>query len=209
MIFELKQKNKVPDVTVLALFICAGVAFGFASFEGLSGRGILQLVALVIFCAMIFVAVRYKFTGIRYSLRPCAMVKRSLHREDDEDGDEEREEAFEGPNALPITSLPPSRVELVVDKCQGRGKWGSECVIRLSGVMQCVQLPEEKDKYAKLLSENKRVPKYKYFKNMAVAEQTVILAEMQSSKVLVYLETERKLTEYLRAVAVYNRGEKQ
>lgn len=205
MIFEPKQKNKVPEVTVLALFVCAGTAYAFSSFDAIGGRGILQLVAMVLFCAMIFVAVRYKFTSFRYSIRKAAIQKKSLHH-DDEEGDGECELAFEGADdSLPVTSLPPSMLEFVVERRQGNGKWGTECILKLSEIYSCSILPQHKDEFEKISAENKRLSKYKYFRNLAVPDQTAILANSPTGKVMVYIETEKKLSEYLRSVALYNK----
>ena len=206
MRFEPKQKNKVPEVTVLALFVCAGVAYAFSSFEAMGGRGILQLVAIVLFCAMIFVAVRYKFTSFRYSIRKASIQKKSLHHDEDE-GNDESELALEGANDdLPLTSLSPSVLELVIERRQGNGKWGTECILKLSEIYSCSILPEHKDEFEKISAENKKVGKYKYFRNLVAPDQTAILANSPTGKVMVFIETEKKLSEYLRSVAIYNKG---
>ena len=204
MIFEPKQKNKVPEVTVLALFLCAGIAYAFSAVEAISGRGILQLLAVALFVAMVFIAVRYKFTSFRYVVRKAAVQKKSLHH-DDEDGDSESELAYEGfDNSIPVTSLPPSALELVIERRQGSGKWGTECVLKLSEIYSCSILPEHKDEFERISAENKKVGKYKYFRNLVAPDQTAILANSPTGKVMVFIETEKKLSEYLRSVAVFN-----
>ncbi len=205
MIFEPKQKNKAPEVTVLALFVCAGVAYAFSSIEAIGGKSILQLLAVALFCAMIFVAVRYKFTSFRYSIRRTAVQKKSLHHDDGDEG----ELALEGADDnIPVTALSPNRLELVIERRQGSGKWGIECILKLSDIYTCTILPDGKDEFEKISAENKRIGKYKYFKNMVTPYQTVLTANSPSGKVMVFLETDKKLSEYLRSVAVFNNGNK-
>ena len=207
MTFEPKQKNKAPEVTVLCLFIAAGVAFGFSAVELIPGRGVLQLLALVLFCAMIFIAVRYKFTYYRYSVRKAASMRRSLHHDDEEEDEEScKEPALEQGDDIPVTALAPKMLELVVERKQGNGKWVSECILRLSDIDTCHTLPDCKEEFEKVMEGNKRTAKYKYFRNLVVPEKTVITADSPSGKVMVYLEYEKKLTEYLRAVAEYNKN---
>ena len=210
MIFEPKQKNKVPEVTIIALFVCAGVALAFSSIEAIGGKGILQFLAMALFCAMIFVTVRYKFTYFRYSIRKAAVRNKSLHHDDDdEEASDDGELVTESADdSLPLTSLSPDRLELVIDRRQGNGKWGTECIIRLSDIYSCTILPRHKDEFDKLSAENKKVGKYKYFKNLAAPDQTAILADSPSGRVMVFIETDDKLCEYLRSVSVYNNRNK-
>ncbi|MBQ4066178.1 MAG: hypothetical protein IJD22_00915 [Clostridia bacterium] len=205
MSFEPKQKNKSADVLIAALFLCAGVAYGFSVIESIKGKGILQMLALVLVGAMTHVFIRYKLTSFRYSVRVSQRVS-SLHHEDDE---AETETVPEGGENAPVTSLAPELLELVVDRWQGKGTPVSECVIKLKDMECCCALPHQREKWDKIYSENKRLPRYKYMKNMSIAEQMAIIATVPTGKVMIFLEWDKKLFEYLSAVCEYNRTKKQ
>jgi len=206
MTFEPKQKNRVPEVTILAIFVAAGVAFAFSALDGLSGKGMLQFAAMALFCAMIFVAVRYKFTSFKYTVRVGAAPKKSLHHEDDEDEEEEEVPLTPDGKEPPVTMFPPKKLVFVVERRQGNSKWNMECLVRLSDVHSCFILPEDKDALNIALKENRKAPVYKYFKNMVTPDQTVLIADTMTGKAVVYIETDRKMSEYLKSVASYNNG---
>jgi len=206
MSFEPRQKNKVPEVAILCLFLAAGVAFAFSSFEWMVGRGFLQLFALTFFCAMAFVLVRYKMTTFRYSVRLSAPKERSLHHEDDDgelcvDGI-----SYEDATGMPVKSLPPKMLELVVERRQGKGAFYTECILKLSEIESCTLLPEEAEAFKALSAQNKRLTKYKYFRNMVAPNQAAIVSGSPSGRVIVYIEAEKELCEYLKAVAAYNKN---
>ena len=208
MNFEPRQKNKVPEITVAALFVCAGVAFSFSAIEMIPGKGFLQLMAMALLCAMLFIFIRYKMTSFRYSIRVARKQSSSLHHEDDEERVTETGISYEDALSMPIKSVPPEMLELVVERRQGKGAYVMECLLKLTDIECCYLLPEEKEAWDGEMARNRRLTKYKYFKNMAVAEQIVLISNSPSGRVIVYLEKERKLFEYLRAVAAYNRNEK-
>lgn len=211
MTFEPKQKNRAPEVCVTALFVCSLIATGFSSLEFISGRGILQFIALVLVCAALFIFIRYKTTSFRYTVKVFeGGEKKSLHHEDDEEAvAAEGEMSMDEARSLPVTAVPPEMLELRIERRNGRGPYLTECLLRLTDIEKCLALPEEKDPFAKLLSENKRLGKYKYFKNLQVSEQMVLLSDSPSGKVFVFLERDAKLFEYLRAVAAYNYDKKE
>lgn len=202
MIFEPKQNNRVPDVTVLCLFACSAVAMGFGKVEGIPGNGLLQFLAIVFLCAMIFVVVKYKLTSFRYTVKLIPKKGKSLHHDDDED--EERALCYEQAEKLPVKSIPPEMLALWVERRQGKGSFVTECMIELSKIHACLYLPEEKELFDNIVKENKGIGKYKYFRNMSVSESCVIFADSPAGKILVFLETEEELFHYLRAVAAYN-----
>lgn len=209
MTFEPKQKNKVPEVTVAALFVCAAVALAFSSIELIPGKGVLQSLAFILLGATLFVFLRYKMTFFKYSIVVAdSRPKRSLHHEDDDEAvPAEGELSYEDALSMPITAVPPKMLEFRVERRQGKGAYTTECLLKLTDIERCIALPEEKDLHEKLLSENRRVGKYKYFRNMQNPDQIVLLASAPSGKVIVYLERDSKFFEYLRAVAAYNREE--
>lgn len=208
MKFEPRQKNKAPEAVILATFLCAGIALAFSAIEGIAGGGILQTVALVLFGAMIFVAVRYKFTSFRYTVKVAEFSKKSLHHEDDEEEKEEEVPLTPDGKEPPVTAYPPKRLLLTVERRQGRGAWVTECLVRLSEVHACYVLPEDKETAGAALKskEYRRAPRYKYFKNLVAPEQTVLIADTAMGKTVIYLETDRKISEYLKSVAAYNSG---
>ena len=208
MNFEPRQKNKVPEITVAALFVCAGVAFSFSAIELIPGKGFLQLCAMALLCAMLFIFIRYKMTYFRYSVRVAKKQSQSLHHEDEEERVTETGITYEEALSMPIKSVPPEMLELVVERRQGKGDWVTECLLKLSDIECCYSLPEEKDAWEEEMQRNRRLTKYKYFKNMAVAEQITLISSSPSGRVMVYLEKDGKLFQYLRAVAAYNRNEK-
>ena len=208
MTFEPRQKNKVPEVTIIALFVAAGVAFAFSAIDGLSGQGMLQFAAMALFCAMIFVAVRYKFTSFKYTVRVAAAPKKSLHHEDEEDEEEEEIPLTPDGKEPPVTMYPPKKLVFVVERRQGNSKWNMECLVRLTDIHACFTLPEDKEALDAALKENRRAPKYKYFKNMATPDQTVLIADTMVGKAIVYFETDGKMSQYLKSVAAFNRDNK-
>lgn len=202
MIFEPRQNNRVPDVTVLCLFICSAVAMGFGKMEGIPGNGILQTLALIFLCTMIFVVIRYKLTSFRYTVKILPKTGKSLHHEEDED--DEKELCYEQAEKLPVKSLPPEMLSLCVERRQGKSAWVTECLVELSKIHACLSFPEEKDEIEKIMKENKGVGKYKYFRNMSVANYTVLFTDSPAGKILVFLENNDELFHYLRAVSTYN-----
>ncbi len=207
MKYEPKQKNKIPEVTVAALFVCAGVAFAFSSIELIPGKGMLQLLAVALIVAMVFIFIRYKMTSFCYSVRVSAPgSKKSLHHEDDEETVKEGAVSYEDALSLPITAVPPSMLELVCERRQGKSAWITECLLKLTDIEGCYFLPEEEKEFSKALSSNKRIGKYKYFKNMFPAEQMVIISDSPAGRIAVYLEYDRKICDYIKAVAGYNKG---
>jgi len=210
MTFEPKQKNKVPEIAVLCLFISAGVAFAFSAVELIPGQGFLQLLAMVLLCAMLFVFIRYKMTAFRYSIRVSQKPKSSLHHEDDEETVPEGGISYDEAAKLPVTAVPPEMLELTVDRRQGKGEWVTECLIKLTDIECCYSLPEEKEAWEEVSAKERRLVKYKYFRNMSVSDQIAIISSTPAGRVKIYLEKDGKLFSYLRAVAAYNKdGKKQ
>ena len=204
MKFEPKQKNRIPEVTVCALFVSAGVAFSFSAVELIPGKGFLQLLAMALLCAMLFVFIRYKMTSFRYVVRVAKKQNESLHHEDDEEAVPEHGITYERALSMPITAVPPEMLELAIERRQGRGEWVTECLLKLTDIECCYSLPEEKDAWGEVYSKKRRLPKYKYFRNMAVSDEIVMISDSPSGRVTVYLEKEVKLFQYLRAVSRYN-----
>ncbi len=146
-------------------------------------------------------------TFFRYTVKVSEIKPRkSLHYEDDEEAvPAEGEMSVDEALSIPITAVPPKMLELRVERRQGKSAWTTECLLKLTDIEACLSLPEEKDEADKLISDNKRVGKYKYFRNMQNPDQILLLANAPSGKVFVYLEKDRKLFEYLRAIAAYNK----
>ena len=204
MIFEPKQKNKNPEASILCLFIAAGVAFAFSYLDVAYARGILQFFGLSFVCAMLYILIRYKFTRYRYTVKTAPKAEKSLHREDD--GDEEYCPDG-GKKDLPITAMDPALLVFTVEKKQGSSPWTGECLLRLCDINAVLSLPEEGDALKKLKAE-KKPSVYKYTKNMAWPKKAVISSESSLGNVLVYIEADGKLFDYLRAVAKYNNENK-
>jgi len=197
MIYEPRQNNRVPDVCVLCLLICAGVAYAFSIIDSLPGRGMLQAVSLCLFCAVIFIAVRYKFTSFRYTISVDHSGRRSRHHADDEETVTAGGMSCEEAERLPIRSVDPSLLVLRIERRQGRGPWGTECIIGLSEITSCCLLPEEEERFEKMEAEFKGGARYKYFKNMAAEKKTVITADTKSGKVMVWLERDANISPFL------------
>ncbi|MBR6675951.1 MAG: hypothetical protein IKL24_01310 [Clostridia bacterium] len=206
MIFEPKQKNKNPEVAILCLFIAAGVAFAFSGLDVAYARGVLQFFGLAFVCAMLYILIRYKFTRYRYTVKAAPKAEKSLHREDDDTEEEYCPEG--GKKELPITALDPSLLVFTVEKKQGNSQWTTECLLRLQDINAVLSLPEEKERLKKLKAEKKGSSTYKYTKNMAWPSKAVISSASSLGNVLVYIEADAKLFDYLRAVAAYNNENK-
>ncbi len=206
MIFEPKQKNKNPEAAILSLFIATGVAFAFSYLDVAYAKGILQFFGLAFVCAMLYILIRYKFTRFRYTVKTAPKAEKSLHREDDDA--EEKYCPEGGRKELPITAIDPSLLVFTVEKKQGNSPWTTECLLRLQDINAVLSLPEEKDALKNLKAEKKGSSTYKYTKNMAWPHKTVISSASSLGNVLVYIEADKKLFDYLRAVASYNKENK-
>lgn len=194
MEFEPKQKNKVPELWVLCLFICAVVSIIFGNMNGINGRGILQTLSLVFFCALIFILVKYKYTRIRYTVR-----KKAPRGYGDEDGDEPEN------TQCSITALPPKSLELVVESARSRQTFVAENLIPLDKITACVKLPAGKAEKKALLNNYKEGKTFKYLRNMACPDKWLLVAENELGKVIIVFEPNEKMANYLCAVAAYNR----
>lgn len=199
MIHEPKHKNKAPEICILAFFVCATVLLAFSAVEGIAGKGVLQMGGLILFCPMVYILVRYKFTFFTYTVRRAKGISKSLHHEDeavvaDADGSAE----------LPITALPPEALELCVDRRQSRGGAYSECVVRLSEIEECFRLSNDKKERRIQKKRLGRAPTYKYLVNMVGSNQLLLVVTILGKRAFVILEAEGKFADYLCAVAGYN-----
>ena len=87
-----------------------------------------------------------------------------------------------------------------------KGPFVTECIAELSKIYAVLFVPEENESLEKIIKANKGIGKYKYFKNMSVGESVVIFADSPAGKILIYLEPNEDMYNYLRAVATYNSG---
>lgn len=204
MSFEPKQKNKAPDGFMLAMFICAAVAAGFSSLEGLRGRGFLQGMVLVLFGLLIFVLVRYKMTRIRYTVR-IKTVKKGYGSEDD---DEDAEKVCEGGDQ-PITAIAPEKLEFIVEKAQSRNTFVIECLAELTDIVLCKPYSTaDKSGRKSIKAEAGKGPTYKYVKNMVGASTWLMCVKTPQGIAKIIFEPSAKMGEYLSAVAGYNKERK-
>ena len=198
MNYSPKQKNKAPDIWVLALFISAAVMALFGNYNGIKGRGILQSISLILFGVMIYVLVRFKYSNIRYTVR-----RKSEGRYGDEDGDEILRDA-DG-KELPVTAYPPEKLEMVIEKSQGKRGYVAECLIALDDITSCRPVPSDKAERKKLIRENRKNKKFRYSKNMVGGEMWLISVATKEGTASIFFECDDgKMTDYLRAVAKYN-----
>lgn len=199
MCFEPKQKNRVPEVLTGGLLLCAAVCVVFSSFEQIKGRGILQTFALIMFCAMIFFLVKFKFTRIRYTLR-----FRDGFSAKDFDG--ETCAVGKSGGERPITSYPPRMLELAVEKAQGNGRFVTECVVALADIITCQPYPSgDRAERKKIRTEAGSGPSYKYVRNIVGADEWYITVRTVQGKAKLILELDEKTGGYLAAVASYNK----
>ncbi len=206
MSFEPRQKNKAPDVFMLAMFVCAAVAAGFSSVEGLKGRGFLQTLVLVLFSALIFVLVRYKMTRIRYTVR-IKTVKKGYGSEDDDDA--ETETVREGGEPS-VTSIAPERLEFIAEKAQSRNTFVTECLVELTDIISCQPYAAaDKARRREIKKEAGKGPVYKYVKNMVGADTWLMCVKTTQGKAKIIFEPSAKMGEYLSAVAGYNDQKKK
>lgn len=205
MIYEPNKQNRAPEGAIAALLICAGVCFGFAAVPRMAGRGFLQLAALVFFCAMIFILVRYQFTRVRYLVRA-----RGHAEEDDSDRETGAEDASAAAAAgdAPRGTLgrPPEKLEFVVECAQGNRTMIAECVLPLGKLTACHPLPEDRRERRNLLRQYKKAKSYRYLRNMVGAHQAMLVfTDTEYGDVRVTIEPSEQLEGYLSAVARYNR----
>ena len=193
MEFEPKQKNKAPDLLILGLFLCGVCCLVFGNINGVVGKGVLQIIAVVFFCIMIFVAVKYKFTRLRYTVR-----KKAPKGYGDEDGAEISDDT-------PVISCPPSSLELIVETAQGRRTFIGENLVSLDKITEFCPVPEVKSEKKALLTKYKKASKYKYLKNMVGAGEYLLAAKTEMGDAVLIIEPDEKMAQYLSAVARYNR----
>ncbi|MCI8610341.1 MAG: hypothetical protein HFE66_00290 [Clostridiales bacterium] len=204
MIHQPEQKNRAPEATVLALFLCATVGFVFASFSGIAGRGFLQGMALVFFCAMIYILVRYKFFRIRYIVRP--------NNKASTDDTEEPAASVQSDNTKSGSALrlPPDRLDFVVEKAQGRRVLTAECVLSLGNLISCIPLPQHRRDRRKITRQYKKAKTYRYLRNMVGAHQCMLIfSSREMDDVKLIIEPSEEMEGYLSAVARFNREKKE
>ncbi len=206
VIHQPEQKNRAPEATVLALFLCATVGFVFASFSGIAGRGFLQGLSLVFFCAMIYILVRFKFFRIRY-------IVRAGRREDaDSDGQEKNAAAADSSAAKggsPLR-LPPDRLDFVVEKAQGRRVMTAECVLSLGTLTSCIPLPQPRRARKRIIRQHKKAKTYRYLRNMVGGHQCMLIfSSLGMDDVKLIIEPSEDMEGYLCAVARYNRENRE
>ncbi len=136
MRFSPEKNGKNASAAVIALFLCAAVAFG-ASLLGIPPESILQLTGVIFAAAAIWVTVRKSLVSYTYIIRP----KSGIH--DDDNGNE----AYD---TMPLRSIPKSSLELVIEEAQGRKIGIARVRISLADIEECVNLPDN-------LSERRRV----------------------------------------------------
>lgn len=196
MTHQPNQKNRVPEATVLALFLCATVGFVSACFHQIAGRGFLQILSLIFYCAMIIILVRYKFCRIRYIIRPG----RRAEEETDNTGEQHG-------SAL---HLPPKQLDFVVEKAQGRRALTAECVLSLGTLTTCVVLPEGRKERGRIVKQYRKAKTYKYLRNMVGARQCMLVfTGGETDDVKLIIEASEEMEGYLSAVARYNREQKE
>ena len=201
MIHQPEQKNRAPEATLLALFLCATVGFVFASFSGIAGRGFLQGLALVFFCAMIYILVRYKFFRIRYIVRPGNRTNT-----DSEEKNAAESSTTKSGSAL---RLPPDRLDFVVEKAQGRRVMTAECVLSLGTLASCVPLPQQRRERKEMIRRHKKAKTYRYLRNMVGAHQCMLIFSSRGmDDVKLIIEPSEDMEGYLSAVARYTREKK-
>ena len=184
----------------MALLICAGVCFGFAAVPRMMGRGFLQLAALVFFCAMIFILVRYQFTRVRY------LVRARGHGEDTDDTEAASAAAVAGDAPRGTLGRPQEKLEFVVECAQGNRTMIAECVLPLGKLTACHSLPADRRGRRNLLRQYKKAKSYRYLRNMVGAHQALLVfTDTEYGDVRVTIEPSEQLEGYLSAVARYNR----
>ncbi len=197
MIHQPNQKNRAPEATVLALFLCATVGFVSACFHQIAGRGFLQILSLIFYCAMILILVRYKFCRIRYIIRPNRQA-------------EEEETDTTGKQSGSALHLPPKQLDFVVEKAQGRRALTAECVLSLGTLTTCVVLPEGRKERGRTIKQYRKAKTYKYLCNMVGARQCMLVfAGGETDDVKLIIEASEEMEGYLSAVARYNREQKE
>ena len=209
MSYEPKQNNRVPEVVAAALLVCAIVCAAFGSLDFVIGRGFLQALALVFFCADIFVLVKYKMTRTRYTLR--LKSHKGYVSEDGEDGDAETEILRDGEGKeLPITAYPPHRIEFVVEKAQGRRAFITECVIALEDINSCEKYPaSDKALRKEIKARAGKGHMFRFVRNLAPSGEWFLTARSSMHEnVKIIFEPNDKFGEYLAAVASYNKEQR-
>ncbi len=189
---------------MLALFLCATIGFVFASFSGIAGRGFLQGMSLIFFCAMIYILVRYKFFRIRYVVRPGNRI--------DADGDTESAATVkrDDTKSSGVLRLPPSQLDFVVEKAQGNRVLTAECVLSLDKLISCIPLSQQRGDRRKITGQYKKVKTYRYLRNMVGAHQCMLIfSSRDMDDVKLIIEPSDEMEGYLAAVARFNREKKE
>ncbi len=180
MIYEPKQKNKAPDILLLAFFICGSVCYAFSGLNFIRGRGILQGLVLVFFCGLIYVAVKYKFTRTRYVVRPKEADGGAVPESADE----------ENVSASFIKHLPPERLQFVVEKQQGRRGFVSECILSGADIVSFTRLSADGSERKKTVVAAGKIPEFKYLRNIVGAQQWLLTARGDSSDIKIIIEAD-------------------
>lgn len=168
---------------IVASFVCAGICFAFSNFDFVYGKGILQTLSLAFFCVMIFMLVKYKFTKLRYTVR-------------------KKEESSEDTD---IKTLPPSALELYIERAQGTRGFVGECLIALDDITDFCEVPLNKADRKVLRSKYANKPKFKYYITLVGGKGYLIEMRTKDGIAAIEIEAEGELVEYLSAVAEYNR----
>ena len=205
MIHEPRQINRTPEAAVLALFLCAAVSFVSASFDQIAGKGFLQGLGMLFFCAMIYILVRYKFSRVRYIVRENGRDKKTENTE--------KEAVTEGAPPDNVGNgalrLPPEELEFVVEKAQGKRIPCAECVLSLGTLTACISLPDKPKDRRRTIRLYKKAKTYRYLKNMVGAHQCMLLfSSRELEDVRLIIEPSEKMEDYLSAVARYNKEKK-
>lgn len=204
VIHQPEQNNRGPEATVLALFFCATVGFVFASFSGIAGRGFLQGMSLIFFCAMIYILVRYKFFRIRYIVRPGSRIDTDSH------GEPATAVKSDDTKCSSALRLPPNQLDFVVEKAQGNRALTAECVLSLGKLAFCIPLPQQRGERRKIIKQYKKAKTYRYLRNMVGAHQCMLIfSSRDMDDVKLIIEPSDEMEGYLSAVARFNQDKKE
>jgi len=197
MIFQPERNNRVPVTMMIGAFLCSVVCFVFGATDQVVGQSVLQLLAICFLCVVIYVMVRYMLTTYRYVIR-----QREVR------GDNDEEAVPEGYENVSVKSLPPYLLEFAVEKKIGKGSFVTENIIGAGNVIRFERLPADAKQRRAVLKETGK-PGFKYCQNLLSADRWLLTARGSGGLVRVMVESpENEFTDYLSAVARYNR-EKQ
>lgn len=168
-----------------ALLIPALAAYMF-SLYGSSRALPLQLCALVLVCAEVYILIRYRFTRITYTLKPKSFSDEDIYGND-------------------ITSMPTRSVDFTVKKAQGQREGAVECILSLDLLSDMIELSPD-DTLKEVRSLHKNASLYIYTVSIGKCARQALIFDDDGAQYCIITELSEEMIDYLRIVVAKNKA---